>query len=161
MSQEGSMSATGAFDSRMGSEYQNHRSCSWASRARWSFWEIAVMIGGFALFWPVGLIALFWKLKKGELWPGSADSATPWASWRGFETMRWRWPEGLRSHSGNSAFETYKAQELEKLELLRRKLMDEQKAFGDFLERLKRAKDQEEFDRFMAERSTQQPAAGS
>jgi hypothetical protein len=150
-----SQSASGAYESGGTGEYYGRRGCSWG-KSRWSFWEFAVIIGGFVLFWPVGLIALFWKLKKGELWPGSADSAAPWANWRGFETAKWRWPEGLRSHSGNSAFEAYKAQELEKLEQLRRKLMDEQKAFGEFLERLKRAKDQEEFDRFMAERQAQQ-----
>jgi hypothetical protein len=38
------------------------------------------------------------------------------------------------------------------MEQIRRRLSEEQKAFGEFLDRLKRAKDQEEFDRFMAER---------
>jgi hypothetical protein len=147
-----SQSASGAFESGMRGEYHSRQGCSWGI-SRWSFWELVVTVGSFALFWPIGLIALFIKFKKGEIWPGSADSATPWANWRGFDTGKWRWPDGLKTHSGNSAFEAYKAQELEKLEQLRRKLMDEQKAFGDFLERLKRAKDQEEFDRFMAERN--------
>jgi len=150
-----SQSASGPFESGMGREYHSRGGCSWG-RSRWSFWEFLTIIGGFVLFWPVGLIALFWKLKKGELWPGSADSATPWASWRGFDTSKWRWPEGLRSNSGNTAFEAYKARELEKLEQLRHRLVEEQKAFAVFLERLKRAKDQEEFDRFMAERNAPQ-----
>jgi hypothetical protein len=39
------------------------------------------------------------------------------------------------------------------LEAERRKLEEEQKAFADHLAKLRRAKDQEEFDRFMAERN--------
>ena len=42
--------------------------------------------------------------------------------------------------------------ELARLEEERRKLDDEQKAFSEHLERLRKAKDQDEFDRFMAER---------
>jgi hypothetical protein len=152
-----SQSASGAFESDAGGECQGRKGCSWA-KSRWSEWEIAAIVLGFVIFWPVGLIALFWKLIKGELWPGSASGGAPWANWRGFDTAKWRWQEGLGSHSGNSAFEAYKAQELEKLEQLRRKLIEEQKAFGEFVERLKRVKDQEEFDRFMAERNApQQP----
>ena len=47
--------------------------------------------------------------------------------------------------SGNAAFDAYRDETLKRLE-------EEQRAFGDFMERLKRARDQEEFERFMAER---------
>jgi len=151
-----SQSASDAFEAGVGREYHGRGGCSWG-KSRWSFWEFLIIVGGFVLFWPVGLVALFWKFKKGELWPGSADSRAPWAGWRGFDTAKWRWPEGLRSNSGNSAFEAYKARELEKRDDLRRSLVEEQKAFADFLDRLERAKDHDEFDRFMAEREAQRP----
>ena len=51
------------------------------------------------------------------------------------------------------AFDEYKAGELERLERERQRLAEEQKAFGDFLDELKRKQDREEFDRFMASRS--------
>lgn len=152
-----SQSASGAFE-RNGEGQQYGGGCGSWRKGRWSPWELGVIVLGFVVFWPVGLIALFWKLFKGELWPGSAAGGAPWANWRGFETGKWLWPDRHRTYSGNSAFEAYKAQELDKLEQLRRKLLDDQKAFGEFLERLKRAKDQEEFDRFMAERNSQQQA---
>src|SRR5437763_16327924 len=104
-------SASDACERDMGREYHGRGGCSWG-RFRWSFWEFLTVIGGFVLFWPIGLIALFWKLMKGELWPGSADSVAPWAGWRGLDTAKWRWPQGLRSASGNSAFEAYKTREL-------------------------------------------------
>ncbi len=116
------------------------------------------MVTGFIVFWPVGLVILIWKLKKGELWRGSAAGEAPWAKWQGTDWQSWRERRGFGGSSGNSAFEDYKTRELERLERERQRLFEEQKAFGEFLERLKRARDQEEFDRFMSERR-QQPSA--
>ena len=47
--------------------------------------------------------------------------------------------------SGNRAFDEYKAETLRRME-------EEQKEFGAFLDRLRFAKDKAEFDQFMAER---------
>lgn len=48
--------------------------------------------------------------------------------------------------SGNSAFDAYKADTLRRLE-------DEQGAFESFLQRLREAKDKQEFDSFMEDRA--------
>ena len=48
--------------------------------------------------------------------------------------------------SGNSAFDSYKTDTLRRLE-------DEQRAFEEFLSRLRNAKDKAEFDDFMADRA--------
>ena len=53
--------------------------------------------------------------------------------------------------SGNRAFDEYKAETLRRME-------EEQKEFGSFLERLRFAKDKSEFDQFMAERRNRPPA---
>lgn len=50
-----------------------------------------------------------------------------------------------KSASGNAAFDAYRDDTLKRLN-------EEQREFGAFMERLKRARDQEEFERFMAER---------
>lgn len=47
--------------------------------------------------------------------------------------------------SGNAAFDDYRAETLKRLE-------EEQKEFTGFLDRLRRAKDQAEFNQFMADR---------
>ena len=52
--------------------------------------------------------------------------------------------------SGNHAFDEYKAETLRRME-------EEQKDFGAFLERLRFAKDKSEFDQFMAERRNRPP----
>jgi chromosome segregation ATPase len=54
--------------------------------------------------------------------------------------------------TGNAAFEEYRRNELRRLDEERRKLDEEARAFRDFVEELKRAKDREEFDAFMAKR---------
>jgi Protein of unknown function (DUF2852) len=59
----------------------------------------------------------------------------------------------LARDSGNSAFEDWKRGELERLEQERQKLVAAQQEFADFLSQLKRAKDREEFDRFLAARN--------
>jgi hypothetical protein len=59
---------------------------------------------------------------------------------------------GTGTGTGNAAFEEYRRNELRRLEEERRKLDEEARAFRDFVEELKRAKDREEFDAFMAKR---------
>ena len=126
---------------------------------RWSAWEIGAMVAGFVVFWPLGLIALFLKWKNGEMWKGSAErGGAPWAGFRMPDVSRWK--SSATSYgfagSGNAAFDAYKSEQLKRLEDERRKLEEDQKAFRDFVERVRRAKDQEEFDRFMAERNMPQ-----
>ena len=58
---------------------------------------------------------------------------------------------GTGATSGNRAFDEYKAETLRRME-------EEQKEFGSFLERLRFAKDKAEFDAFMAERRARPPA---
>ncbi len=53
--------------------------------------------------------------------------------------------------SGNRAFDDYRSETLRRLE-------DEQKEFVDYLDRLRQARDKQEFDQFMADRR-QRPLA--
>ena len=119
------------------------------------------MVAGFVVFWPLGLLALFLKWKNGEMWRGASDSAAPWASFKKPDFQAWLAgsrspPVTASAGSGNAAFDAYKREQMQRLDEERRKLEDEQKAFRDFVEKVRRAKDQDEFDRFMAERSAPQ-----
>ena len=75
------------------------------------------------------------------------------------ERGRWRFPDAFGRHaggfsyaapSGNRAFDEYRAETLRRLE-------DEQKEFVDYLDRLRQARDKQEFDQFMSDRR-QRPA---
>lgn len=146
-----SQTATGSFEQGLNGE-SHRRGCGKGLKAPWSAWEIGAMVAGFVIFWPIGLVALFLKWKNGEMWRGSSASEAPWAGFRKPDLHAWKRKAGF-SMSGNAAFDDYKRAELDKIEALRRKLEEDQKAFGEFVERLRRAKDQEEFERFMAERT--------
>jgi hypothetical protein len=73
-----------------------------------------------------------------------ARSAAPARDW-GFG--------GYRS-SGNSAFDAWREGELARLEEERRKLEAAEREFSDYIESLRRAKDREEFERFMRDRNS-------
>ena len=153
----------GKEDYKESHDHKHHRgSCK--SRGKWSKLEIFTMVGGFIVFWPVGLVALGAKLINGEMWKGSKENVMPWTAWQnyraekggkpfGFASSSWNTSSWSHSSTGNAAFDDYKKTQLERLEAERRKLDEEQKAFHEHLAKLRRAKDQEEFDRFMAERN--------
>lgn len=117
---------------------------SWRSAAdrRWHPVELAAMIVGFVLFWPIGLAVLAWKKFTGA--PRSAR----------FDVV----PPLRLTDSGNTAFEDYKQAEIARLEEERRRLVQAQVDFAVYLDRLKRARDRVEFDQFMAERGLREPA---
>jgi hypothetical protein len=124
----------------------------------WSIYEVGAVLGSFALFWPLGIVALFVKIKKGELWSGASDMKAPWNT----DWSNWKKPEGFgdfnskwkQPHtSGNQAFDDYRRAELDKLDALRRKLDEDRKAFDQFVTKLRQAKDREDFERFMNDRN--------
>ena len=152
-----SQAASGTFESNLGEETQSRKSCR-KGRLNWSAAEIIAMVAGFVIFWPLGLLALFVKMKNGEMWTGATQGAAPWAAWKMPSSDKWRSASYGFASSGNAAFDDYKRTQLARLEEERRKLDEEQKAFREHLARLRKAKDQDEFDRFMAERKAPPPA---
>ncbi|HEY8384275.1 MAG TPA: DUF2852 domain-containing protein [Microvirga sp.] len=111
-------------------------------------WEITGIVLGFIFVWPVALAYLAWKFTGYRL-PREAQGYME-------RTFGWTFPATrrayARTYTGNFAFEEYRQRELERLEEERRKLDEESRAFSEFVEELKRAKDREEFDAFMARR---------
>jgi len=110
--------------------------------------EIAGIILGFFFFWPLALAYLVWKL-LGYPVPNELKEF--------FEKNFTRMSDSVRarprySSTGNFAFDEYRRRELERLEEERRRLDDEARGFAEFVEELKRAKDRDEFDAFMARR---------
>jgi len=122
----------------------------WARKA-WTPWEIALMVAGFVVFWPVGLAILSWML-----W--TRRHRTPTWFDRVAAVITAAGAPGMRGASGNSAFEEWKRGELDRLDQERRRLAEAEQDFAAFLDQLKRARDREEFDRFMAARTAPPPA---
>ena len=129
-------------------------------KPQWSPLTIALMVGGFVLFWPLGLAVLGYIL-WGEKFGGSPEKAQAyWNKGREWcapnRSRRHGWNNQQRSYgmnsSGNAAFDDYRAEQLKRLDEERARLDAEIDAFHEYMANLNKAKDREEFDRFMNER---------
>lgn len=101
---------------------------------------IAATILGFIFFWPAGLALLGYLIWSRRMFNRSSSCGRSRMQ-RMNPMQRSAWMS-----SGNSAFDAYKSETLRRLE-------DEQQAFDAFLQRLREAKDKQEFDAFMQDRA--------
>lgn len=124
-------------------------------KPQWSPLTIALMVLGFIVFAPLGFAVLAYIL-WGEYFGGSQQKASAWVD-RQKAHFKSRsshcGPRGFTaSATGNAAFDEYRAEQLARLDEERRRLDEEREAFEDYLDTLRKARDREEFDRFMRER---------
>lgn len=116
--------------------------------------SIFVMVIGFMVAWPLGLLVLAYIL-WGERF-GWRERLYSFASGLrdGFVRSARRGGEGsFGFSSGNTAFDAYRDRELARLEAERRRLEEERRDFEAYMRHLRAARDQEEFDRFKTERA--------
>ena len=113
-----------------------HTAETWLDERGKPAWIIAMVLG-FIFVWPVGLALLFYMIWSKRMFSGSC---------RHNRRMKRNAHRYAAHSSGNSAFDAYKADTLQRLE-------EEQGKFGEFLQRLRDAKDKSEFDDFMNDRA--------
>ena len=144
-----------------------YRQWLYASKPLW----IVATVLGLIFFWPLGLVLVAlmigcrrmgcmgygrWGGPQGN-WQGSGAppwAGAPWGAWRNFWCSGGRADRQAPPSSGNRAFDEYRAETLRRLE-------EEQKEFGAYLDRLRFAKDKAEFDQFMSELRNRPPAPPS
>jgi hypothetical protein len=121
--------------------------------ASWRPGMIVLTVLGFMFWWPVGLAILFYTIgsRKMGCWSNDRFENKMERMQHKMERMRGRMERRGFSFggfgppsSGNRAFDDYRMETLRRLE-------EEQVEFRDFLDRLRHAKDKEEFDSFMAQ----------
>jgi hypothetical protein len=127
-------------------------------KPQWGPLTIALMVLGFVIWWPLGLVMLGYIL-WGENFGGSAEKAQGWVSkqrsWARENCGHRGYPRhGFRQSSGNAAFDDYRTEQLKRLDEERKRLDEEINAFHEYMRNLRMAKDREEFDRFMRDRNT-------
>src|SRR6185312_2669266 len=117
---------------------------------------VIATILGFLFWWPIGLAFLFFTLRSANM--GCWSHQDRWQN--KMERMQYKM-DRMRGRmerrgfgfgfgppsSGNRAFDEYRTETLQRLE-------EEQVEFRNFLDRLRHAKDKEEFDQFMAQHKT-------
>ncbi|MBK5568423.1 DUF2852 domain-containing protein [Ensifer sp. 2YAB10] len=120
-------------------------------RPDWTPATIALMVLGFVVFWPLGLAMLAYilfgeKLKTFKKDANDTVDGMCSAFKRGGRRSNWT------HRTGNVAFDDWREAELARLDEQRRKLDEMREEFDTYVRELRRAKDQEEFDRFMRDR---------
>lgn len=178
-----------AYSDTPGRDETVQQRSGWSGRRRfraerrpgaWRPLEIIAMVLGFIVFWPIGLAILGFKLWQsrtgyegdmvtavrsgwsyaenqaqtfGKNW-GCGGAGSQGSPFRGFGF-------GGGRPTGNAAFDDWRNAELSRLEEEHRKLEAAEREFADFLANLRKAKDREEFDRFMNQRrgAADQPSA--
>jgi hypothetical protein len=126
-----------------------------ALRPAWTPLTVILMVLGFAVAWPLGLLVLAYIL-WGSNFPGvrnhfegmKRDWNDAWCGPRGGNRSSRSWS----SPSGNAAFDDYRDAELKRLDEERRRLEEERAEFEAYVRDLRRARDKDEFDRFMNDR---------
>ncbi|WP_109316445.1 DUF2852 domain-containing protein [Pseudovibrio ascidiaceicola] len=130
-----------------------------AIKPSWNPLSIALMVLGFVIFWPLGLAMLAYILWGDNFNGWKREAKCQWNRSNLKNTM-----DNMQNatRSGNAAFDDYREKELSRLEEERRKLDSMRQEFDSYMDDLRRAKDQEEFDRFMRNRHNRpgEPSAG-
>ena len=111
---------------------------SWLDERGKGAW-IAATVLAFIFFWPAGLALLAYMIWSKRMFNGNC------ANRRNHMTLHRSRHAAFKS-SGNTAFDSYKADTLRRLE-------EEQENFEAFLQRLRESKDKAEFDQFMDDRA--------
>lgn len=132
---------------------------TYALRPAWTPLTIVLMVIGFIVAWPLGLIMLayiLWGDRIPEVRRHFGENAAR-SDWNcGPRSER----RGFRSDSGNFAFDDYRAAELKRLDEERKRLDEERREFESYVRDLRRARDKEEFDRFMSDRANRPRKTG-
>ncbi|MCC0805678.1 DUF2852 domain-containing protein [Methylobacterium sp. W2] len=141
------------------SPWATGKACRSGPFPRRSF-EIGAVVVAFIYWWPLAAAYIAWKVAG---YPALSEL-------RGMIGRGADWQAGMRKSrfaqafeaadlrgTGNLAFDDYRRSELDRLDAQRKALQEESKAFAAFVEELKRAKDREQFDAFMAKRNTSGP----
>jgi len=131
---------------------------------------IGVMVLGFVVFFPAGLAILAYLIWSGRMacgWHRHSDGSSRWERkmqkfqdkmdrWQqrsgGSGSGPWQFAGGYQRSSGNRAFDEYREATMKRLE-------EEFSEFKSFLDRLREAKDKQEFEQFMNDRRNR-PSGG-
>ena len=118
--------------------------------AKWSGFNIAAMVLGFMLFWPIGLLVLLWIVAGRDVQELPDSIRRLWAGVVG----AWEGQQRTAAHGpgDNQVFNEFQQAQHERIREIKEEIRDRARRFADFRARAKRRSDEEEFDRFMSDK---------
>ena len=116
------------------------------SKGNWSGVNIAAMVIGFVLFWPVGLLILYWNLTGRNLkdLPGAVQEK--WSAifnGSGVKKMK-------NNSTENTVFDEFQQTQYDRINEIKDEIKNRAKNFKDFRSNAKRRADEAEFNEFMS-----------
>lgn len=135
-------------------DQSNHESSgyccgNWGKGGNWSGFNIAAMVLGFIVFWPIGLFLMFWNMS------GRSIKAIP----EGFRHFKSKVTGGWKSSdwdnvvdvSDNVVFNEYQETQSDRIREIKEEMKNRSRRFSAYREEAKRRADEEEFNRFMSD----------
>ncbi|MEZ5454443.1 MAG: DUF2852 domain-containing protein [Thiothrix sp.] len=121
-------------------------------RGNWSCFNIFAMVLGFVLFWPIGLVILFWILKGNNVRDLPQAIQGKWRSFNGKSSGK-----AHHAASDNTVFNEYQQTQWDRIQEIETEIHERDQRFGKFRDDAKRRADEQEFRDFM----DKQPEADS
>jgi len=126
-------------------DYQSReRCCAFSGKGNWTGPNIAAMVIGFVLFWPIGLFFLYWIMKGRNVMDLRSTVANKWQRFKGTSSQS----EG----SDNEVFNEYQQTQYDRIQEIKQEIESRARRFTQFRSDAKRRADEEEFRRFMDDR---------
>lgn len=118
------------------------------SRGNWSGINIAVMVIGFVLFWPVGLLLLYWNITGRDVKDLPGVIQEKWSAM--FSGSFGRKAGREDSKGANSVFEEFQQTQYDRIVEIKEEIKSRARSFRDFRANAKRRAEEEEFKEFMS-----------
>lgn len=118
--------------------------CEFSDRkGNWSGRNIAAMVVGFVLFWPLGLVLLYWNITGRDVKDLPAAARGLWSK------VSSRGVRGVHDED-NVVFNEYQDTQYDRIREIKAEIEERARRFAAFRADVKRRKDEDEFNRFMS-----------
>ena len=112
-------------------------------KGNWSGMNIAAMVIAFVLFWPVGLVVLYWNIKGRDVRDLPAAVQAKWSSMVGSK-------RNVENASGNSVFNEFQQTQYDRISDIKEEIKNRARSFKEYRSDAKRREDEKEFKDFMS-----------
>jgi hypothetical protein len=124
----------------------SHKGC--CTKGNWSGINIAAMVIGFVLFWPVGLLVLYWNISGRHVKDLPSAIQEKWSAMFNGSFEGAKGKKGSKSE--NSLFEEFQQTQYDRITEIKDEIKNRARSFKDFRSNAKRRADEAEFNEFMS-----------
>lgn len=139
-------SSSGSTANDSGQFRDSHKGC--CMRGNWSGMNIAAMVIGFVIFWPIGLFLLYWNVSGRDVKDLPSAIQEKWSAMFNGSFYRTRGNED--SNGENSVFDEFQETQYDRVTELKEEIKKRASSFRDFRSDAKRSVDESEFNEFMS-----------